>query len=92
MFKYLAIISLLLLSLSGCAGIVDSVRTPLIGFGDIVFVNEVEEKCNALTLLMKHQTGQDFTLNDKQAASVFVYKVATGNFTCKIKTRPDNGQ
>ena len=64
----------------------------VIGFGDIVFVNDIEEKCHALTLLMKHQTGQDFTFNDKQAASVCVYKVATGNFTGKRKPRPENGQ
>ncbi len=35
MFKHPLILSLLLLSLAGCAGLVDSVRTPLIGFGDI---------------------------------------------------------
>ncbi len=35
MLKYLSCLLFLLLSLSGCAGIVDSVRTPLIGFGDI---------------------------------------------------------
>ncbi len=35
MLKYLTILPILLLSLSGCTGIVDSVRTPLIGFGDI---------------------------------------------------------
>ncbi len=35
MFRPLARISLLLLLLTGCAGLQDTVRTPLIGFGDI---------------------------------------------------------
>src|SRR3954453_8852116 len=35
MFKYPRSLLIIVLMLCGCGGIVDSVRTPLIGFGDI---------------------------------------------------------
>lgn len=55
----------------------------IIGDGKIEFVENPNEKCKALSLIMKHQTGQDFTFNEKQAESVAILKVIPTSFTCK---------
>ena len=58
------------------------------GFGHVEFVEDINEKCNALTLLMKHQRNQDFVFTEKQTNSVGVYKVASTDFTGKKKPNP----
>lgn len=55
----------------------------IIGNGKAVFIDDVEEKKNALAILMKHQTGQDFSFDDKMANSVSVFKVIVHEFTGK---------
>ncbi len=57
----------------------------VIGFGDVEFVEEPAEKCEALTLLMRHQVNQEFTFTEAQAAAVCVYKIITSDFTGKRK-------
>lgn len=63
----------------------------VMGFGHVEFIEDVAEKCNALSLLMKHQTNQDFDFTQKQADTVCVYKVVTKDFVGKRKPNP-NGQ
>ena len=58
------------------------------GFGDAQFIEDVNEKCSALTLLMKHQTGIDVGFTPEQADSVCVFKVNSTDFTGKMKPRP----
>lgn len=55
----------------------------IIGNGKAVFIDEVEEKKTALSALMKHQTGQDFSFDDNMANSVSVFKVIVHEFTGK---------
>jgi nitroimidazol reductase NimA-like FMN-containing flavoprotein (pyridoxamine 5'-phosphate oxidase superfamily) len=55
----------------------------IIGNGKTVFVDDIEEKKTALSILMKHQTNQDFSFNDKMAGSVSVFKVIVHEFTGK---------
>ncbi len=55
----------------------------IIGSGKAEFVDEAEEKKKALTLLMKHQTGKDFSFDDKMAARVAVFKLVADSFTGK---------
>ncbi len=55
----------------------------VIGNGQSVFIDEVEEKKNALSILMKHQTGKDFSFNDEMVNSVSVFKVIVHNYTGK---------
>lgn len=57
------------------------------GFGCVEFIEDVNEKCNALTLLMKHQSNQDFVFTEKQANSVCVYKVVSTDFIGKKKPK-----
>jgi nitroimidazol reductase NimA-like FMN-containing flavoprotein (pyridoxamine 5'-phosphate oxidase superfamily) len=60
----------------------------VIGSGRVDFVEDVDEKCMALSLLMKHQTKRDFVFNEKQANSVCVFKVVSTDFTGKKKPNP----
>ena len=59
------------------------------GFGRAEFVEDVEEKCRALTLLMKYQAGQDFVYTPQQAGSVCVFKIISTDFTGKKKPNPN---
>ncbi len=54
----------------------------IIGNGKAVFL-EGDEKKQALTLLMKHQTGKDFEFNDRQVAAVAAIKIEVENLSAK---------
>lgn len=58
------------------------------GFGHVEFIEDINEKCNALTLLTKHQTNQDFVFTEKQADNVCVFKVVSTDFVGKKKPKP----
>ena len=58
------------------------------GFGKAQFIEDVDEKCFALSLLMKHQAGIETAITPEQAESVCVFKVVSTDFTCKMKPRP----
>ncbi|WP_088185982.1 pyridoxamine 5'-phosphate oxidase family protein [Desulfosporosinus sp. FKA] len=55
----------------------------IIGKGRVVFIDAIEEKKKALSLLMKHQTGQDFSFDDGTVNSVSVFKIIVQNYTGK---------
>lgn len=55
----------------------------IIGNGKAVFVDDVEEKKIALSVLMKHQTGRDFLFDDKMVNCVSVFKIIVRNYTGK---------
>ena len=57
------------------------------GFGHVQFIEDVGEKCSALTLLMKHQANIDVCFTKDQANSVCVFKVTSTDFTGKAKPR-----
>lgn len=58
------------------------------GFGQVEFIEDAEEKCKALSLLVKHQSDQDFTFTEKQVGGVCVYKVVSDDFVGKRKLSP----
>lgn len=60
------------------------------GFGLVEFIEDVNEKCKALTLLMQHQSNEDFIFTQDQANSVCVFKVMSKDFTGKKK--PDTSK
>ncbi len=60
------------------------------GFGQVEFIEDVDEKCHALTLLAKHQLNQDFVFTENQANSVCVFKVVSQDFTGKKKPAPEH--
>lgn len=60
----------------------------LIGFGEVFFLEDPAEKCEALSLMFAHQSGEKVVFNERQAAAVCVYKIVSEEFTGKRKQRP----
>jgi len=60
----------------------------VIGFGEAFFIEDVSEKCSALSAMFKHQTGKDVAFNSEQAGSVCVFKIVSREFTGKRKAHP----
>ncbi len=55
----------------------------IIGNGKAEFIEDMEEKKAALSILMKHQTGEDFSFNEKMADIVKVFKITADSFSGK---------
>ena len=53
------------------------------GKGTATIVEDVEEKKQAMTLLMKTQTGKDFTFEDRLVSIVAVVRIDAAEFTAK---------
>lgn len=56
------------------------------GYGTLV--TDVEEKGKALSLLMKQQTGKDFTFDEKLVSIVNVIRIDVKEFTAKARKLP----
>lgn len=62
----------------------------VIGFGKAEFIEEsVNEKCEALSIMYKHQSGKDVVFSAEQAESVCVFKIISTGFTGKKKPKSD---
>jgi len=59
----------------------------VIGFGEAVFIEDAERKCEALSIMVKHQTGRDAFFTAEHADSVCVFKIVSSEFTGKKKSR-----
>lgn len=57
----------------------------VIGFGQVTFIEDAKEKCDALKRIVLHQSGFQVEISEEQAAGVCVYKVATTDYTGKRK-------
>ena len=60
----------------------------IMGRGLASVIEDVEEKKEALTLLMKAQTGKDFTFEDKLTTVVSIIRIDTLEFTAKKRPLP----
>ena len=60
----------------------------VLGFGEAQFIDDIDEKRSALTLLMKHQANLNVDFTPDQVAGVCVFTVSSINFTGKTKPRP----
>jgi len=60
----------------------------VIGFGNAVFIDNADERCEALSILHKHQTGTAVKFTPEQARSVCVFKIVSSDFTGKKKPKP----
>lgn len=58
------------------------------GRGIASLIENVEEKCEALTVLMKSQTGGDFEFNEKLVSIVGVIRVDVTDFSAKRRPIP----
>ena len=59
----------------------------VIGKGRVEVVREPSEKIRGLKLLMKTQTGREFDIDERMAASVTVIKVTLSEFTAKSRPK-----
>jgi hypothetical protein len=55
----------------------------IIGNGKVIFIDDAKEKKLGLSALMKHQTGKDFSFDEKMINSVCVFKIIVDNYTGK---------
>lgn len=60
----------------------------LIGRGKAVIVEDVEEKIRAMSILMKTQTGKDFTFNEQLVSIVSVIRIDVSEYTAKHRPAP----
>ena len=63
----------------------------IMGDGVAEIIEDPEGKMHSLTILMKTQTGKDFTFTDKMVAGVTVIRVRVPEFTVKKRPMPQRG-
>jgi nitroimidazol reductase NimA-like FMN-containing flavoprotein (pyridoxamine 5'-phosphate oxidase superfamily) len=61
----------------------------VMGRGEAVLVEDVEEKMEAMTILMKTQTGRDFSFNEKLVSIVAVMRIDVAEYTAKHRPVPE---
>lgn len=59
----------------------------VIGQGEVVFLSDTGDKCSALSVLFRHQTGRDAEFNEKQVQNVCVFKIVSADYTGKMKRK-----
>ena len=60
----------------------------VMGRGCAEIIEDEREKCEALSFLMKTQTGKDFTFDARMASVVSVIKITASEFTAKHRPMP----
>ena len=62
----------------------------VMGKAKAVFVEDAEDKMAAMSILMKTQTGKDFTFNERLVSIVAVIRLDVSEFTAKQRPIPEN--
>ena len=65
------------------------VYSSILGRGTATIVDDVEEKKQAMTFLMKTQTGKDFSFEDRLVTIVSVIRIDVAEFTAKHRPLPE---
>ena len=65
------------------------VYSSVMGKGIATLVEDVEEKKQAMSILMKTQTGKDFTFDDKLVSIVAVIRIDVESYTAKHRPLPE---
>ena len=65
------------------------VYSSVMGRGTATIVEDVEEKMKAMSVLMKTQTGKDFTFNEKLVSIVAVIRIDVEEYTAKHRPLPE---
>ena len=66
------------------------VYSSVMGRGTAAIVEDVEEKKMAMSMLMKTQTGKEFTFEDRLVSIVAVIRVDVSEYTAKHRPLPEN--
>ena len=61
----------------------------VMGRGTAVIVEDVEEKKKAMSVLMKTQTGKDFTFEDRLVSIVAVIRIDVSEYKAKVRQVPE---
>ena len=61
----------------------------IIGFGEAIFVEDIDERCEALSIIFKHQADRDAKFTGDQAERLCVFRIVSADFTGKKKPRPE---
>ena len=62
----------------------------VMGRGKATIVEDVQEKMDAMTVLMKTQTGKDFQFNERLVSIVAVIRLDVTGFSAKYRPIPEN--
>ena len=62
----------------------------IMGRGEARIIEDVEEKMEAMTILMKTQTGKDFSFYEKLVSIVAVVRIDVEEYTAKHRPIPEN--
>jgi len=65
------------------------VYSSIMGTGTATIVEDVEEKKQAMSILMKTQTGKDFTFEDRLVSIVAVIRIDVAEYTAKHRPLPE---
>ena len=65
------------------------VYSSIMGWGTATIVEDVEEKKQAMTILMKTQTGTDFTFEDRLVSIVAVIRIDVAEYAAKHRPLPE---
>ena len=65
------------------------VYSSVMGRGTARIIEDVEEKKQAMTILMKTQTGKDFNFDDKLVSIVAVIRIDVAEYTAKHRPLPE---
>ena len=65
------------------------VYSSIMGKGEARIVEDVEEKERAMSLLMKTQTGKDFTFSEQLVSIVSVIRIDVSEYTAKHRPLPE---
>ena len=65
------------------------VYSSIMGRGTATLVEDVEAKKQAMTILMKTQTGKDFSFNERLVSIVAVVRIDVSEFTAKHRPIPE---
>ena len=65
------------------------VYSSVMGRGTARIVEDVEEKMQAMSLLMKTQTGKDFSFNERLVSIVAVIRIDVSEYTAKHRPLPE---
>lgn len=61
----------------------------VMGRGAALITEDIEEKKKGLSILMKTQTGKDFTFEDKMTTIVSVIRIDVSDYTAKKRPAPE---
>jgi len=59
----------------------------VIGFGDAVFIDDADKKCEALSIMFKHQSGKEVVFTASQVENICVFKIISTDFMGKRKPK-----